>query len=138
MNGTLTRITFEHGHGSTWGTQYYIDITQSEISEVRYFSRNERGLELKVENNIPISADRWLQIEKAALNISQSIAPLKKHPIRDALKRMLRSRHKAVDGREYRRLSLTFGDVVYNYLPDRNTVNELEALLKGLQELCEK
>lgn len=115
----VTGIKFERGHGSVWGNQFYIEISDDEIVTARYI-REGTG-ELVTEEHIPITDAQRQTIRTVAQQL-----PLEKE------RTQLWGKRKA-DGTEFRKLTLICGtkETVYRW-PNTPEANQLEQLLESM------
>ena len=122
---SLVRITFDRSHGSLWGNQFYIDLTETEIVEARFFRQGEP--EQTESHNILISTEIWEEAEQAVLSLAPSLKEKKEK------KRIFQKS----DGTEERTLTLTWetetGEktVIYD-LPSTENAIALEEYLETL------
>ncbi len=133
----LTRVVFHRGHGSTWGSQFRMDICPSEISYLQYFTRGEEGTTQHELTAIPVEEAQWEQVEAAVLQLLPQLQ-VKKAP--GLLKRLVQSlAPPTVDGGEWVNLTLTWlvnGEAQeVNYIwPVCEEAEALELLLKELAQ----
>jgi len=122
---SLVRITFDRSHGSLWGNQFYIDLTETEIVEARFFRQGET--EQTEVSCIPLSAEEWTKAEQAVLSLAPSLKEKKEK----------KGIFQKSDGAEERTLILTWetetGEktVVYD-LPSTENAIALEEYLETL------
>ena len=131
--GTLSKITYDRGHGSMWGNQFYIEVTEDEIVCARYFS--EGSSEQSTCQHIPITAQQWQELTAAV----QKLEPELKKDQPSELQKLFKSQK--LDGGEYRKLTLSRKtdrseeSVVYQW-PASAAAQELEVLLEALLNVC--
>ena len=102
----LTRVVFHRGHGSTWGSQFLMDICPGEVSSLQYFTDQEDGREFRDLTALPIEKEQWEQVETAVLQLLPQLQ-VKKDP--GPLKRLLQALGpQTVDGGEWRTLTMTW------------------------------
>lgn len=124
-SGVLTGVIFERGHGSAWGNQFYIHVSQQEILSLRYVSKATGNMETRT--HISITQQQWQQIEAAVQAMELQV---EKPSVRG---RLLGSSR--LDGTEYRKLSLVtqVGDeqveTAYQW-PQSSQAAALEALFE--------
>ena len=92
----LIYITFGRSHGSLWGNQFSITLTETEIVEARFFPQGES--EQTVVSHVPLSAEEWTKAEQAVLSLIPSLKE----------KREKKGIFQKSDGTEERTLSLTW------------------------------
>lgn len=137
----LTRVVFHRGHGSTWGSQFRMDICPSEISYLQYFTREEEGTTQHELTAIPVEEAQWEQVKTAVLQLEPQLQ-VKKAP--GLLKRLVQSlAPPTVDGGEWVRLTLTWlinGNVkeIEYIWPAGEAAEALELLLKELAQTMEQ
>ena len=122
-DNAITEITFERGHGSAWGNQFYIKVRPDQVITLRYIPEN--GSDLNSAENLPITDRQWqaltdqlqnmtLQKEKASL-WPKLFAP------------------KVLDGGAFWKLSVTRGNHTTAYLwPGDEQAAIFEQLLEQL------
>ena len=122
-NQELTAISFNRGHGSMWGNQFYIEISPVEIVTARYIP--EGSWDLVTVEHLPITDAQWEKIKSAVEQL-----PLEKARTNIWEKQKL-------DGSEFRELTLVRGkkEVTY-YWPNKPEAQQLEALLEALLYDC--
>lgn len=126
---TLSKITFDRGHGSMWCHQFYIEVTENEIVCARYFP--EGSSEQTTCQHIPITAQQWNELVAAV----RALEPELKEDQPSLWQKLFNSQK--ADGGEYRKLTLsrkTDGSeesVAYQW-PASAAARELEALLEAL------
>ena len=123
--GTLSRITFDRSHGSLWGVQLYIDLTETEIVEARFFPQGES--EQTEIRNVLIPTEIWEEAEQTVI----SLTPFLKE------KREKKRIFQKADGTEERTLTLTweteYGEKAISYdLPSTEEAAGLETFLEEL------
>lgn len=117
----VTKLTFDRGHGSAWGNQFYIELSPEEIVILRYIP--EGSAELETREHIPIREDTWKQLQThlEALTLEEETVSL--------WQRLFGS--KKLDGGAYRRLILSYEDRAVTYRwPEGG--DALEAFLETL------
>lgn len=131
---SLNRLVFDRGHGSMWGNQFYIEVTETEIVYAAYFP--EGASEQTTCQNIPITEETWASIVSA-------VDTLKPELVKDTptlWEKLAGSRKQ--DGGEYRKLTLSWQtssnteDVLYKW-PASSAATQLETLLQSLLENAE-
>lgn len=122
-NQELTAISFNRGHSSMWGNQFYIKISPVEIVTARYIP--EGSWDLVTVEHLPITDAQWQKIKSAVAQL-----PLEKARTNIWEKQKL-------DGGEFRELTLVRGkkEVTY-YWPNIPQAQQLEALLEALLYDC--
>jgi len=123
----LTRMTFERSHDSIWGIQFYIDMTETEIIEARFFHPGET--EQTEILNAPISAETWREIEQAVISLEPNLKEEKKG--------LFQGNTKKLDGTEKRVLTIAWktedGEKTINYsYPATDEAIALEEYLETL------
>ena len=124
---TLQSLTFERGHGSMWGNQFYVDICPTQITCARYFPQNSS--ELTEVQALPIDEKDWQQIE----TILQAM-PLEEE--KTTLRDILWERHR-LDGGAFYELTLTLESArgekkVIIHWSDDPSSQQLESFLEDL------
>ena len=127
-NPVLTRVTLDRGHGSMWGNQFYMDVNAQEILQTNYFSPDDPGGELLTGSGLPLEVQQWDEITAAV----EAMEPLT--PVKESIWKKLFSKGHALDGTQYHRLTLYWGngDGVDYVWPDSEQAAALEALLEQL------
>ena len=122
-NQELIAISFNRGHGSMWGNQFYIEISPVEIVTARYIP--EGSWDLVTVEHLPITDAQWEKIKSAVEQL-----PLEKARTNIWEKQKL-------DGSEFRELTLVRGkkEVTY-YWPNIPQAQQLEALFEALLYDC--
>lgn len=116
---SVTKITFNRGHGSMWGNQFYMELQATEIVCAQYIPEGQS--ELVTLEHIPITDAQWqtakstveqLPLEKARTNIWEK---------------------QKLDGSEFRELTLVRGkkEITY-YWPNTPEAKQLEAFFEEL------
>lgn len=124
---TLSRITYDRSHGSLWGIQFYISLTEMEIKEARFF---QPGASEQTEiSAVPLDGETWEQVEQAVSNLLPSLAEKREKNSLFGMKKL--------DGTEERTLTLTWetenGEKTITYTwPSSEEAAKLEKLLEGL------
>ena len=96
---SLVRVTYDRSHGSIWGIQFYIDLTETEIVRTHFFPAGEGTL--KEVSHIPVTAEQWKEIEQKILTMAPSLTVKKGEKLGFFKKQKL-------DGAESRTLTLTW------------------------------
>ena len=127
----LVRVVFDHGHGSMWGVQFFVDVKQTEIASVSHFIMVNDKAEYVTETGLPLAADRWDAIKNAVEELYPDLRPA------DSAKKKLFGGQQKLDGAEYRKLMLFWkqGDAVeeISYLwPDCDAADALEQVLESI------
>lgn len=130
-SGTLSRITFDRSHGSLWGIQFYIDLTETEIAEARFFRQGET--EQTEVSHRSISSEEWAQVEQIVSDLVPSLEEYKEK------KSFFGSKMQKMDGGESRTLTLTrrteTGEKTITYRwPSSKEADSLEILLETLAQ----
>lgn len=128
--GEMIGIIFERGNGSSYGSQFYIDVRKDEILKVSFFPENSS--QQVTYEHISISGEKWQEILKATKEIE-----LKKN--KSSLKEKIFGSSK-LDGGDYRKLSLIYEnneEIKYKW-PQSEKAQKLEDLLTSLYENGEK
>ena len=99
VDGEVTKLIFDRGHGSAWGNQLYMEICPQEITLLRKVGADGA---LHTWENLPVSAENWEQLEAILKNIS-----LEKESV--SLWQSLFASQKR-DGGLYRNLTLVYGE----------------------------
>ena len=115
----VTKITFNRGHGSMWGNQFYIELQATEIVQARYIPEGQS--ELVTLEHIPITDAQWQTLKSTVEQL-----PLEKTRTDIWEKQKL-------DGSEFRELTLVRGkkEVTY-YWPNTPEAQQLEQLFETL------
>ena len=122
-NQELTAISFNRGHGSVWGNQFYIEISPVEIVTARYIP--EGSWDLVTVEHLPITDAQWQTIKSAVEQL-----PLEKARTNIWVKQKL-------DGSEFRELTLVWGKKENTYYwPNKPEAQQLEALFEALLYDC--
>ena len=118
-NSEITTITFNRGHGSAWGNQFYIQINSEEIVTANYIP--EGSWDLVTVEHLPITDEEWQPIKSTVEQL-----PLEK--VRTTI-----GEKQKLDGGEFRELTLTRDrkEVTY-YWPDTPEAQQLEQFLETL------
>ena len=95
---SLIYIAFDRSHGSLWGNQFNIALTETEIVEAQFFP--EGASEQTEVSHMPLSAEEWTKAEQAVLSLVPS---LREHKEKKGLFGM-----KKADGTEECILTLTW------------------------------
>lgn len=124
----LCRITFDRGHGTLWGNQFYIEICPEEIVLMRYFPAG--STEQTTKEHVPITAEEW-----ASLSAAVRALPLKED--RPGFWSRLWKNRK-LDGGEYRKLTLQWqsGNSVQTICYQWPAGQQAEALEQLLEAFC--
>ena len=96
---SLARVTYDRSHGSLWGIQFYIDLTETEIVRTHFFPADEGTL--KEDSHIPVTDEQWKEVEQRVLTMAPSLAVKKGEKLGFFKKQKL-------DGAESRTLTLTW------------------------------
>lgn len=128
-DSALTGIIFDRGHGSAWGNQFYIEVRDCEIVQLRCIE--EDTMELESLEHVSIRPEQWEALKTAVLNLE-----LREET--SAWKDRLFG-HSKLDGGEYRNLSLIYRsggkEVAVRYRwPDSADAQALEAALEQLAQ----
>lgn len=115
----LTSISFNRGHGSMWGNQFYMEISPQEIVTAHYIPEDSGDL-VTVEH-LPISDTQWQTVKHTVEQL-----PLEKARTDIWEKQKL-------DGSEFRELTLEWGkkEITY-YWPNTPEAQQLEQLFEKL------
>lgn len=131
----LASVILDHGHGSMWGCQFYVNINAEQIVETSYFPAENSNGDQVSRNNIPIAQEQWEQVEAAVMAVKPQLQQVKQP---GWWERILRSTgSQKLDGGEFRYLTLTWQsgeetqEVVYEWLGSEEAA-ELERLLEEL------
>ena len=118
-NQELTTISFNRGHDSMWGNQFYIEISPVEIVIARYIP--EGSWDLVTVEHLPITDTQWQTIKRTVEQL-----PLEKARTDIWEKQKL-------DGSEFRELTLTRGkkEITY-YWPNTPEAQQLELFFETL------
>ena len=118
-NQELTTISFNRGHDSMWGNQFYIEISPEEIVIARYIP--EGSGDLVTVEHLPITDAQWQMIKSTVEQL-----PLEKARTNIWEKQKL-------DGSEFRELTLAWGkkEITY-YWPNTPEAQQLEQMLEAL------
>ena len=118
-NSEITTITFNRGHGSAWGNQFYIQINSEEIVTANYIP--EGSWDLVTVEHLPITDEEWQPIKSTVEQL-----PLEK--VRTTI-----GEKQKLDGGEFREVTLTRDrkEVTY-YWPDTPEAQQLEQFLETL------
>lgn len=125
--GSLSGVIFDRSHGSLWGIQFYISLTETEIKEARFF---QPGASEQAEiSAVPLDGETWEQVEQAVSNLLPSLAEKQEKNSLFGMKKL--------DGTEERTLTLTWktenGKKTITYTwPSSEEAAKLEKLLEGL------
>ena len=125
---TLCRVVFDRGHGSMWGVQFYIDVCPEEILRTCYFEAEDPDMELKEEENLPITEEQWEEIKNAVLKLEPNLEKEKKPKAKGT---------KKLDGGLYHNLTLVWEqgnekqEICYKW-PSCEAAEQLEDLLEEL------
>lgn len=128
QTATLKGVVFERGHGSMWGNQFFIEVCETEITQVQYFPSADPGGELEMTEHLPLQPEQWDAIQKAVLALSPQ---LQKSNSRKTIKQGM------LDGGEFYKLTLIWEqneklkEVQYNW-PGSDEAKILENLLLEL------
>ena len=95
----LTRVTYDRSHGSLWGVQFYIDLTETEIVRTHFFRPGEG--ELTEVSHVPVTVAQWKQVEQRILSLAPSLIVKKGEKIG-------LFQNQKLDGAESRVLTLTW------------------------------
>lgn len=127
---TLNRVTYDRSHGSLWGVQFYIDLTETEIVKTHFFRPGEG--DLTEVSSVPITAEQWKQVEEALLSLAPSLTVKKGEKLGFFKKQKL-------DGAESRTLTLTWEienkeqTISYDW-PSNDEADALEELLEAMAQ----
>ena len=118
-NQELTTISFNRGHDSMWGNQFYIEISPEEIVIARYIP--EGSWDLVTVEHLPITDAQWQMIKSTVEQL-----PLEKARTNIWEKQKL-------DGSEFRELTLAWGkkEITY-YWPNKPEAQQLEKFFETL------
>lgn len=123
----LSGVTFDRSHGSLWGIQFYISLTEAEIKEARFF---QPGASEQTEiSAVPLEEKAWEEIEQAVSSLLPSLAEKREKKSLFGMKKL--------DGAEERTLTLTWetenGEKAITYAwPSSEEAAKLEKLLEEL------
>ena len=126
----LTSITFWRGHGSTWGSQFRMDICPDQITYLHQF----RGGQLHEFYDVPLEEETWTQIHTALQELMPQLQE-RKTTLLQRLKQALGP--KEVDGGDWWSLTLTWqtddDTKEVNYIwPDSEEAAAFERLLEEI------
>ena len=127
---SLCRVTYDRSHGSLWGIQFYIDLTETEIVRTHFFPAGEGTL--KEVSHIPVTAEQWKEIEQKILTMAPSLTVKKGEKLGFFKKQKL-------DGAESHTLTLTWEKnnkqqtISYDW-PNTAEAAALEELLETMAE----
>lgn len=125
--GSLSGVIFDRSHGSLWGIQFYISLTEAEIKEARFF---QPGASEQTEiSAVPLEEKAWEEIEQAVSSLLPSLAEKREKKSLFGMKKL--------DGAEERTLTLTWetenGEKAITYAwPSSEEAAKLEKLLEEL------
>lgn len=124
--GTVCKIVFDRGSGSTWGNQFYIELCPEEIITVRYFPAGSS--DFVTREHIPIDGNIW----EDALSAVQTLEDKLEANSQSFWQKLLGGQKQ--DGGDYRKLTVyrTSGEEVSYKLPADPAAQSLEALLESL------
>ena len=111
-----------------WGNQFYMDVNAQEILQTNYFSPDDPGGELLTGSGLPLQVQQWDEIVAAV----KALGPLT--PVKKSIWKKLFGKGQVLDGTEYHRLTLYWGDgdgAEYVW-PANEQAAALEALLEQL------
>jgi len=114
----ITQLTFDRGSGSTWGSQFYIQLSPEQILQLRYIP--EGSTELVTREQLPIDSQTW----QALLQLLEELTLEKADPLKGLL-------GGKADGADYRRLTVTYGSRQVTYRWPENG-EKLEEFLENL------
>ncbi|MBQ8683817.1 MAG: hypothetical protein IJ518_04820 [Clostridia bacterium] len=123
----MERLIFRRGHGSTWGSQFLVELTRDRILRLEGFSREHHGGAMHRRENIPLEPETWQRICAAV----------------EALKPMLRKKRRkifkgrpTVDGGKWWSLTIVWDEkpIAYQW----PCCMEAEMLERLLQEIAYK
>ena len=123
---SLRRVTYDRSHGSLWGNQFYIDLTETEIVSTHFFPEGEGNL--KEVSYIPVTEEQWEELEQRIFTMVPSLKVKKGEKLGFFKKQKL-------DGAESRTLTLTWEKknkqqtISYDW-PDTAEAADLEELLE--------
>lgn len=115
----VTGLTFERGNGSVWGNQFYISMTQTGITTLRYIP--DGSGELVERENLPITREQWEAV----------LAQLEQLTLEREKPNLIGSLFGKQDGGDFRHLTVTYGSETVTYRWPENG-QALEALLEQL------
>lgn len=121
----LKRLIFRRGHGSTWGSQFLVEMTGGKILRLEGFSHDHPGGKLLRYENIPLEPELWQRVCAAV----EELKPM----LRKKRRKIFKPRP-TVDGGKWWTLSIVWKDREIRY--QWPSCPEAEALERLLQEIA--